>query len=279
MKPPAFQFYADDFLAGVLTLTLAERGLYITALCLQWNKGYITPTDFDRLGSGMDEPSMSHVKAKFEIGADGHLRNARMEAERKKQADYREERSKSGHLGAAARWHSDRSAMAQPMAKNGSPSPSPVSITKERESGQPENGSRIQFTEFTVPSWPEVKAWAEMDGVPETVAREFFDHENSFGQWRAGGRVNGMPINGRNALKVWFNRSRKVVEKQSPNGPSAGTAEMILRTKELDRVEKRIAEIRNGRDSHVDMSAKERDELKTLKTRRVELMNFLSLKV
>lgn len=65
-------------------------------------------------------------------------------------------------------------------------------------------------TEVVVPSWEEVKAWAQMDGVPEPVAREFFDHENSYGQWRAGGRVNGMPINGRNAMKVWFNRGRKI---------------------------------------------------------------------
>ena len=63
--------------------------------------------------------------------------------------------------------------------------------------------------EVIVPSWEEVKTWAQMDGVPEAVAREFFDHENSFGQWRAGGRVNGMPINARNAMKVWFNRGRK----------------------------------------------------------------------
>lgn len=81
------------------------------------------------------------------------------------------------------------------------PEPEPEIVKRER--GGPAPG------EVLVPSWDEVKAWAQMDGVPEEVAREFFDHENSFGQWRAGGRVNGMPINARNAMKVWFNRGRK----------------------------------------------------------------------
>src|SRR6478752_824536 len=49
MKPPAFQFYADDFLGGTLTMTLEERGLYITLLCLQWSKGFVTEDDLSAL--------------------------------------------------------------------------------------------------------------------------------------------------------------------------------------------------------------------------------------
>ena len=35
-KAPAFQFYAQDFLTGVMDLTMEERGLYITLLAKQW---------------------------------------------------------------------------------------------------------------------------------------------------------------------------------------------------------------------------------------------------
>ena len=35
-KAPAFQFYAQDFLSGVMDLTMDERGLYITLLARQW---------------------------------------------------------------------------------------------------------------------------------------------------------------------------------------------------------------------------------------------------
>ena len=36
-KAPAFQLYAQDFLTGVMDLTMEERGLYITLLCKQWS--------------------------------------------------------------------------------------------------------------------------------------------------------------------------------------------------------------------------------------------------
>jgi len=132
MKPPAFQFYADDFLGGTLTMTLEERGLYITLLCLQWSKGFVTEDDFERLGSAMAQPSRSHVRGKFQDDDRGCLRNERLEEVRRKQDEFRASRSTAGKEGAAKRWHShstaNGSAMAQPMAKDSSPSPSPNSV-------------------------------------------------------------------------------------------------------------------------------------------------------
>ena len=46
-KAPAFQFYAQDFLSGVMDLTMDERGLYITLLARQW-------TIFDEKGMRAD---------------------------------------------------------------------------------------------------------------------------------------------------------------------------------------------------------------------------------
>lgn len=129
MKPPAFQFYPDDFLGGTMTMNHEERGFYILLLCLQWTQCGISPDDFDRLGRGMAQPSVDHVKSKFDLGSDGMLRQHRLEKVRAEQSQYRANRSESGKAGAEARWHSHSTAIAQPMAsgmaKNSSPSPSP----------------------------------------------------------------------------------------------------------------------------------------------------------
>lgn len=125
MKPPAFQFYADDFLAGTFSMTNDERGLYITLLCIQWGSGFISDDDFNRLGNAMALPSLSRVKAKFDRDpVEGVYRNSRLEGERRKQADYRRKQSEN----ASKRWVGNAAAMPPhiPNACSPSPSPSPV---------------------------------------------------------------------------------------------------------------------------------------------------------
>lgn len=173
-RPPAFQFYADDFLGGTVAMTNQEKGMYITALCIQWNKGGISREDMDRLGRGMAVPSIGNVTAKFFLGKDGLFRNKRLEAERRKQRDFRENRRKSGEKGAKSRWHSHGTAIAQPMAngmaKHGSPSPSPSSIA-EREC--PEAIGR--------PTRNETLAKAQFIGLAEWKANDWFDEMEGCG--------------------------------------------------------------------------------------------------
>ena len=144
-KAPAFQFYADDFIGGTITMSHEERGLYVLALCIQWGQGSLAHDDIERLGSGMAQPSLSKVKAKFELGEDGRLRQHRMEKERLKQASYRAERSESGKKGAKSKWANGsangsaiKEPIAQPMANawppSPSPSPSPISILPKEPS-------------------------------------------------------------------------------------------------------------------------------------------------
>lgn len=141
MKPPAFQFYADDFLSGVADMTQAEVGTYILLLCTQWARGEI-PSDSERLALIAKGPVSPHVLAKFPNG-----KNARLEQVRKEQDDYRNAQSRNGKIGASRRWHGDPigDGMATPMAplsvgygdangetiantmaKNSSPSPTPT---------------------------------------------------------------------------------------------------------------------------------------------------------
>ena len=67
-KAPAFQLYAQDFLTGVMDLTMEERGIYITLLCKQWsvNDTNGIPKKRLRLFLGYDWENLPEmVKEKF----------------------------------------------------------------------------------------------------------------------------------------------------------------------------------------------------------------------
>ncbi len=125
MKPPAFQFYAADFLVGTATMTAEEVGAYIRLLCYQWDTGSVPDDDATicRLG-GCGGIAVARLRQKFRTTPDG-LKNPRMELEREKQRVYREKQAENG----AKRWggNAKPQGLAHPThVPNGcSPSPSP----------------------------------------------------------------------------------------------------------------------------------------------------------
>ena len=151
-KAPAFQFYADDFLAGTSDMSAEEVGGYIRLLCHQWTKGGI-PNDQDRAGrmaTLLGSPSLGYVLAKFSLCDDGMLRNERLEQVRGEQEAYKLRQASSGRNGAQKRWSKCQNdgnpngnpngvaiatPMATPMAKrcpeDSSPSPSPTPNKKD----------------------------------------------------------------------------------------------------------------------------------------------------
>jgi uncharacterized protein YdaU (DUF1376 family) len=116
-RTPAFQFYPSDFLGSskVSRMSLTERGAYITLLAYCWQDGGL-PTDTKTLAA------MLHVKAiQFDRmwsgplhecfhERNGKLQNARLEEERKKQADFRKQQKDK----ADKRWQSHSNATALP---------------------------------------------------------------------------------------------------------------------------------------------------------------------
>lgn len=100
MKSPAFQFYAGDFLVGVTGMTNEDVGVYIKLLALQWERGALPSAQKTlRAMAGARCKISTEVLSKFDTCEDGMLRNARLEKERAKQADYRDARAKAGALG------------------------------------------------------------------------------------------------------------------------------------------------------------------------------------
>jgi uncharacterized phage protein (TIGR02220 family) len=139
-NPPAFQFYADDFIGGTVTMTHEERGLYILLLCLQWTQGSISPDDAARLGSTLVKPSLNRVLTKFQPDCDGLLKNRRLEAERDKQIAFRERQARAGEASAKARFNRGSTVVqpeGQPKLNSPSPSPSPSPNKKEEVASLP----------------------------------------------------------------------------------------------------------------------------------------------
>jgi len=179
-KAPAFQFYADDFLAGTITMTNEEKGAYITLLCIQWSRESLTESDFTRVCIGMPPHSQRICQSKFQIDAEGNFRNPRMETEREKQDQYRQKQTDN----AKKRWV--RNATAYPtalpmdMPNVCSPSPSPSPNNKE-ESIAPKS----QRSHFTTPTVEEVQAECVIIELPVSEALKFVDYYESKG-WLVG---------------------------------------------------------------------------------------------
>jgi len=107
-KPPAFQFYANDFTAGTRAMTLTEVGAYIRLLCYQWDSGSVPDGDAKRLSIILAcNPSQAlklwTVLAHKFVCEAGECRNPRLERERQAQTNYRRLQSERGKASAAAR--------------------------------------------------------------------------------------------------------------------------------------------------------------------------------
>lgn len=118
-KPPAFQFYANDFMDATRFWSAIAVGLYVRCLCIQWTQGSI-PSDVRTLakGVGMDfeefEQAWRVVSSKFEEQPDGSLKNRRLEDVRSRQEEVSSKRSEAGRLGAIAKANASANGQAKP---------------------------------------------------------------------------------------------------------------------------------------------------------------------
>ena len=119
-------------------MTNEERGAYISLLCLQWSKGFVTELDIQRICLGMPTHCQGICQSKFQLGDDGHYRNQRLEVERSKQKERSEKQRDIANL----RWNKNAKAMpthyqedteayAESVPEVCFPSPSPSPIKKD----------------------------------------------------------------------------------------------------------------------------------------------------
>lgn len=108
MKSPAFQWYPGDYLGSqrVQLMSLEEEGAYMRLLCYCWLHGSIPaePEQAARLiGKGASTTLATTVLTMFQPGGSNRLIHDRLEAERKKQADWRRKSSNGGKKSAEKR--------------------------------------------------------------------------------------------------------------------------------------------------------------------------------
>jgi hypothetical protein len=87
-KDPAVLFYTSDFLSSTITMTMEQKGKYITLLCIQHQQTYLTEEDFDTILSDKDK----RVKDKFIKQSDGTYVNIKLKAESERRKAYTESR-------------------------------------------------------------------------------------------------------------------------------------------------------------------------------------------
>jgi len=156
MKPPAFQFYPDDFLGGTMHFSDAETGLYIRLLCVQWSTGGLPDSDAELASYGKGETQIVRVRSKFSKCDDGLLRNERLEIEREKQEAYRLSRSINGKQGGRPCKPHGKHKVLKTKAQESSPSPSPSpSPTPAPNLQSSPNGASAPGAAFTLQEFPE----------------------------------------------------------------------------------------------------------------------------
>lgn len=134
MKSPAFQFYPNDFLGGVVAAyTLEEVGLYSLLLAFDWNLNGL-PTDAEKLAKMTRVSSRKFHTLWKTVGEnfterDGRYFNARLQLEREKQAEWRDKSAKGGKASAAKRGSRVVEPEAQPKGNTTSSTPSTTPVT------------------------------------------------------------------------------------------------------------------------------------------------------
>jgi len=186
-KPPAFQFYAGDFLFGTARMSNEHVGIYIRLLCHQWDGG---PMTLEEARSIVGQEIPQTVVKKFEV-INGKMTNLRLEAERKKQEEYREVQSQRGRAGADARWHREHQvaggATGAP-ATDGTSNASAIAPSNGRQmalrlqssssssgfqsstSKEPARPARDRPENFDLPEWKELEPYRERSVEPLSLS-------------------------------------------------------------------------------------------------------------
>lgn len=176
-RAPAFQFYPQDWLAcdKVAEMTLEEEGVYIRLLCYCWTVGSI-PADPERCarlaGKGCSAQTATSVQRAFNACSTDPQRlvHKRLEKERTKQAERREQQSEAGKRSAAARKKasdgvdsttSTATSVEHPLNERS------TSVQRKGNSSSSSSSSSSEIEEATASSCPQASQPADRTGDPK----------------------------------------------------------------------------------------------------------------
>lgn len=127
MKDPAMLFYTSDFLTGVALLSMAERGQYITLLCLQQQHGHMSAAD---MRAAVGKVS-ARVLEKFRLDESGKYYNVRAELEIQKRAAHSQKQREN----VLKRWNKENNSISIPQENHGNTVVSTTVLPLENGSG------------------------------------------------------------------------------------------------------------------------------------------------
>tara|TARA_Y100000004_G_scaffold84349_1_gene94679 strand:+ start:3260 stop:4120 length:861 start_codon:yes stop_codon:yes gene_type:complete len=138
-KAPAFQFYAGDFLSDlkVATMSMEERGVYITLLSYAWLEEGL-PQDINKLARLCGNPknfskTWEVVGECFYIDEDDKLKNPKMEEIRETLQSYKKKMSEAGKKGMESRWKNNQVKTKLKQSNNSSSSSSSSTSTHTKK--------------------------------------------------------------------------------------------------------------------------------------------------
>ena len=114
-KDPAFLFYSQDWIVGCQTLSMEERGKYITLIANMHQQGRLDEETIRLLVGSVSV----RLKSKFRIDEEGFYYNERLEEEVLKRSKFTESRRNNGVLGGRppSKKITDRFPVAKPNGK------------------------------------------------------------------------------------------------------------------------------------------------------------------
>ena len=130
-KDPAFPFYAQDFLIGVMYMSDEDTGRYVKLLAFQWDKGKIPKK---RLGLflGIEWVNFSdELREKF-MDDPEYIWNKRLEDEREKRKKFKEKQAINGKMGGRPRKNKTQTKPKQKPGKSQT-KPKQKPLEKEKE--------------------------------------------------------------------------------------------------------------------------------------------------
>jgi uncharacterized protein YdaU (DUF1376 family) len=232
-KAPAFQMYPADLLSdvNVIPMSMEEFGCYMQLILICWREDSLPGSQDDLAGLCKGVMPTARVMRCF-YETDGSLRHKRLDAERKKQADYAANKSLAGSIGAKSRWAKPKkrkekiatafSANGKTIANDSSSSSSSSSISSSTAVKR-EKHSHFVPDDFAVSD--QDRRWA-IDTRPdlnielETEKFRNYEFKNTRSDWRktwknwilnAKGGVNG---NGPGAPALFREQAAKTVYQQ-----------------------------------------------------------------
>jgi hypothetical protein len=193
-KDPAVLFYTSDFLTGTMLMSYEQKGKYITLLCLQHQKNFLTEKDMINICSSYDKD----IYDKFKKEGDTYF-NERMKFEHEKRANFSKSRSKNRLKG-----------LKKNKLNKKSYDKDMINISNSYDNHMENENININISNNNSYNIEDIKRYFKEKGYSEISAQKFYDYY-SIANWKdsKGKKVKNWK---QKAQAVWFKDENKIVD-------------------------------------------------------------------